>query len=70
MQLVGQELRKLIIGRIAVYLTDAVEVARSKGLKAEAVVGNEAELLGINTRADLARAEALTCSMQNQTCRD
>lgn len=44
------------------YLTDAVEVARSKGLKVEAVVGDEAELLGINTRADLARAEALMCS--------
>jgi bifunctional UDP-N-acetylglucosamine pyrophosphorylase/glucosamine-1-phosphate N-acetyltransferase len=39
------------------YLTDIVEVARSKGLRAEAVTCDEAETLGINTRAELAAAE-------------
>jgi bifunctional UDP-N-acetylglucosamine pyrophosphorylase/glucosamine-1-phosphate N-acetyltransferase len=40
------------------YLTDIVEVARARGLRAEAVTCDEAETLGINTRADLAAAEA------------
>ena len=41
------------------YLTDIVEVARARGLSAVAVSCDEAETLGINTRAELARAEAL-----------
>lgn len=41
------------------YLTDIVEAARKKGLSAKVVTCDEAETLGINTRAELARAEAL-----------
>ena len=41
------------------YLTDIVEIARSKGLSATAVTCDEAETLGINSRAELAKAEAI-----------
>lgn len=41
------------------YLTDIVEVANSRGLKAVAVTCDEAETLGINSRAELATAEDL-----------
>lgn len=41
------------------YLTDIVEVARAEGLIARAVVVAEDELRGVNTRAQLADAEAL-----------
>ena len=40
------------------YLTDIVEVANNRGLSATAVTCDEAETLGINTRAELAGAEA------------
>ncbi|MBC7137769.1 MAG: bifunctional UDP-N-acetylglucosamine diphosphorylase/glucosamine-1-phosphate N-acetyltransferase GlmU [Defluviimonas sp.] len=40
------------------YLTDAVAAARARGLDARVVTCPEAETLGINTRAELARAEA------------
>ena len=40
------------------YLTDIVEIARQKGLSATAIACDEAETLGINSRADLAAAEA------------
>ncbi|EEW26466.1 bifunctional UDP-N-acetylglucosamine diphosphorylase/glucosamine-1-phosphate N-acetyltransferase GlmU [Rhodobacter ferrooxidans] len=40
------------------YLTDIVGLARSRGLSAGVVVCDEAETLGINTRAELAAAEA------------
>lgn len=40
------------------YLTDVVGLARSKGLTANVVTCDEAETLGINTRAELASAEA------------
>jgi bifunctional UDP-N-acetylglucosamine pyrophosphorylase/glucosamine-1-phosphate N-acetyltransferase len=40
------------------YLTDIVEIARSRGLTAGVVRCPEAETLGINTRAELSRAEA------------
>ena len=40
------------------YLTDIVEIARARGLSATAVTCDEAETLGVNSRADLARAEA------------
>lgn len=40
------------------YLTDAVEIARAEGLWAVAVDCDEQEVLGINTRAELARVEA------------
>ena len=41
------------------YLTDIVALTRARGLSAGVVVGNEAETLGIDTRAQLARAETL-----------
>ncbi|TVS02829.1 MAG: bifunctional UDP-N-acetylglucosamine diphosphorylase/glucosamine-1-phosphate N-acetyltransferase GlmU [Rhodobacteraceae bacterium] len=40
------------------YLTDIVALARSRGLSAGVVRCDEAETLGINTRTELARAEA------------
>ncbi|MCW5725220.1 MAG: bifunctional UDP-N-acetylglucosamine diphosphorylase/glucosamine-1-phosphate N-acetyltransferase GlmU [Maricaulaceae bacterium] len=40
------------------YLTDVVALARAEGEKAVVVQGDEAEMLGVNDRADLARAEA------------
>ncbi len=39
------------------YLTDIVEIARKRGLSAGVVVCDEAETLGVNTRAQLAEAE-------------
>ena len=41
------------------YLTDIVGIARARGLKASVVTCDEAETLGVNSRAELARAEAL-----------
>ena len=41
------------------YLTDIVGIARARGIGAGVVICDEAEVLGINTRAELARAEAL-----------
>ncbi len=41
------------------YLTDIIAAARATGLTAEVVTCPEDETLGINTRAELARAEAL-----------
>lgn len=41
------------------YLTDLVAHARSEGRRVEVVTCDEEETLGINTRAELARAEAL-----------
>ena len=40
------------------YLTDIVEIARAQGLSARVVRCDEAETLGVNTRAELAAAEA------------
>ena len=40
------------------YLTDVVELANAEGLSVTAVRCDEAETLGINTRAELAEAEA------------
>jgi bifunctional UDP-N-acetylglucosamine pyrophosphorylase/glucosamine-1-phosphate N-acetyltransferase len=40
------------------YLTDIVALARAEGLSATAVHCDEAETLGVNSRADLAAAEA------------
>lgn len=40
------------------YLTDIVEIARTRGLSATAVTCAEWETVGINARAELARAEA------------
>ncbi len=41
------------------YLTDAVAIARSKGLAARAIVCAEDEVLGVNSRDQLAEAEAI-----------
>ncbi|MEZ5923425.1 MAG: bifunctional UDP-N-acetylglucosamine diphosphorylase/glucosamine-1-phosphate N-acetyltransferase GlmU [Hyphomicrobiaceae bacterium] len=41
------------------YLTDAIEIGRSKGVRAVAVLGDETEMLGINDRAQLAAAERI-----------
>jgi len=41
------------------YLTDAVEIASSQGLTVRAVTATEDEVQGINTRAQLARCEAV-----------
>ena len=40
------------------YLTDIVALARARGLTATAVICDEDETLGVNSRADLAAAEA------------
>ena len=40
------------------YLTDIVAIARARGLSATAVTCDEAETLGVNSRAQLAQAEA------------
>lgn len=40
------------------YLTDIVAIARARGLSAGVVICDEAETLGVNTRAQLAEAEA------------
>jgi len=42
------------------YLTDIVALARKQGLRARVVEGAAEELLGVNSRADLAVAEAVT----------
>ena len=39
------------------YLTDVVGLARARGLSCGVVICDEAETLGVNTRAELARAE-------------
>jgi bifunctional UDP-N-acetylglucosamine pyrophosphorylase/glucosamine-1-phosphate N-acetyltransferase len=41
------------------YLTDTVEIANARGLKAEYVVGPEEEFLGVNSRDQLAHCEAV-----------
>ncbi|MEZ5855289.1 MAG: bifunctional UDP-N-acetylglucosamine diphosphorylase/glucosamine-1-phosphate N-acetyltransferase GlmU [Hyphomicrobiaceae bacterium] len=49
------------------YLTDAVEVARSAGLSATAVTCPESEVLGVNSRDQLAVAEALWQETRRRT---
>ena len=41
------------------YLTDIIAIARARGLSATAVACDEAETLGVNSRAELAEAETL-----------
>lgn len=41
------------------YLTDIVGIARARGLVTQSVLCNEAETLGINSRAELSRAEQM-----------
>ena len=49
------------------YLTDIVEIARARGLGAVAVSCDESETLGINTRAELAAAEAMFQARARET---
>lgn len=41
------------------YLTDIVELGRSRGLNVAAVVGDEVDTLGVNNRIELAEAEGI-----------
>ena len=41
------------------YLTDAVEIGRARGLKLVVIECPETEVMGVNSRAELARAESL-----------
>ncbi|MEP3265472.1 MAG: bifunctional UDP-N-acetylglucosamine diphosphorylase/glucosamine-1-phosphate N-acetyltransferase GlmU [Hyphomicrobiales bacterium] len=41
------------------YLTDAVEIARERGLNVRAVSGREEDTLGVNNRVELSQAEAI-----------
>lgn len=41
------------------YLTDAVAIGRESGIRATVIACNEADVLGINTREQLAEAEAI-----------
>ncbi|KZL02044.1 MULTISPECIES: bifunctional UDP-N-acetylglucosamine diphosphorylase/glucosamine-1-phosphate N-acetyltransferase GlmU [unclassified Pseudovibrio] len=49
------------------YLTDAVEVARNKGMKVVSELGDEKEVQGINNRAQLASCEAVFQQVQRET---
>jgi len=49
------------------YLTDIVQIAQSRGLSATAVTCDEAETLGINSRVDLAAAEAVFQAQARRT---
>jgi bifunctional UDP-N-acetylglucosamine pyrophosphorylase/glucosamine-1-phosphate N-acetyltransferase len=40
------------------YLTDVFAIARDKGIRSAVIEGTEAEMLGVNSRAQLAEAEA------------
>ncbi|WP_299908786.1 bifunctional UDP-N-acetylglucosamine diphosphorylase/glucosamine-1-phosphate N-acetyltransferase GlmU [uncultured Paracoccus sp.] len=55
-QLIGKLGRDNAAGEY--YLTDLVELARAAGHRADVVTCDESETLGINTRAELAAAEA------------
>jgi len=48
------------------YLTDAIEIARSRGARAAVVICPEAEVLGVNSRVQLAAAEAIWQSRRRQ----
>ena len=52
------------------YLTDIVAAARGKGLTTTAVICDEADTLGVNSRADLARAEGRFQSRARQDALD
>jgi bifunctional UDP-N-acetylglucosamine pyrophosphorylase/glucosamine-1-phosphate N-acetyltransferase len=49
------------------YLTDIVEIARARGLSATAVICDEGETLGVDSRDDLVAAEALFQTRARQT---
>ena len=52
------------------YLTDIIGIARAKGLSATVVRCEEAETLGINSRAELANAEALFQSRAREAAQE
>ncbi len=52
------------------YLTDIVEAARSEGLRCEVVEGEPEEMLGVNSRAQLAEAEAVIQNRLRQAAMD
>jgi bifunctional UDP-N-acetylglucosamine pyrophosphorylase/glucosamine-1-phosphate N-acetyltransferase len=52
------------------YLTDAVAIARDMGLKAVAIETGEDDVLGINTKAQLAQAEAVLQTRLRTTAMD
>ncbi|WP_296424913.1 bifunctional UDP-N-acetylglucosamine diphosphorylase/glucosamine-1-phosphate N-acetyltransferase GlmU [Yoonia sp.] len=52
------------------YLTDIIGIARAKGLSATVVHCDEAETLGINSRAELSAAEALFQSRARTAAQD
>lgn len=52
------------------YLTDIVALARARGLNATAVTCDEAETMGINTRAELAQAETILQARKRQDALD
>jgi bifunctional UDP-N-acetylglucosamine pyrophosphorylase / glucosamine-1-phosphate N-acetyltransferase len=52
------------------YLTDIIAIAHADGDTCRAVDGDEGELLGVNTRADLARAEAAVQHQLRQRAMD
>ncbi len=52
------------------YLTDIIGIARARGLSATVVRCAEAETLGINSRGELAQAEALFQANARQTAQD
>ncbi len=49
------------------YLTDAVEIARSKGMRVVSELADEKEVQGINNRAQLASCEAVFQQVQRET---
>jgi bifunctional UDP-N-acetylglucosamine pyrophosphorylase/glucosamine-1-phosphate N-acetyltransferase len=49
------------------YLTDIVAIARAEGLNCAVVEGSEEEMLGVNSRVDLAQAEAVAQSRLRET---
>lgn len=52
------------------YLTDVIGIARARGMTATVVRCDEAETLGINSRTELSRAEALFQIQARQTAQD
>ncbi len=52
------------------YLTDIIAIARNRGLGATAIACDETETLGVNSRAELASAEALFQSRARQNAFD
>ncbi len=48
------------------YLTDAIEIARGQGARAAVVICPEAEVLGVNSRVQLAAAEAIWQARRRQ----